>query len=615
MKKLILALLILLPALVSAQDFKHRYFHYDQYYDAGVAGASSFQIIANTIDTADNRAICISGGGLCFSGNRGGYIAFYGNEYGTTGGALQFGSAGGFNFFSSSASNGISFSNSNSIMGLRIIMPSDTTSYIGFGPNVASTFVGTIRSSRDTDGTDDDILQLTAGGSSTMSGTRGAYIQLEGADVGAANAGGDINIVGGVGAASTAGNYPIITIRNDTADGSDWGQVCIGGGGTCNAAISTGIRGGEIRVYGNETPSIGGNVELLTGNGGYLSFWTGDNDSALTRERWRVPVDANNVNADLAFGPGGATANGAIRALTNDGSDAGTLYLCGGGGLNALCASTTRGAYIALQGDDVGGAGAGGGMTLEAGTGTTGTIKFNTAGLARWAVDASGNLAQDATNGGNIVFGKPSTGIFQGTADGTDNLETIIGGGGSYGNTRGATVYVDGTDFGGAGVGGTLKLVAGDGTNGFVRLQTQGNDVSFYDEDRNGLDMRVKTIEEELTIAVGEGAAGKVTAGNICPSGLILGINARVTQAPGGGATTVDIGCTGSGNLDQFCDGVSTAAGTTCTYPLNGDGTNAIGWAQKAATTATVTTDANVTTSDMKVRVITYYIAFTAPAS
>jgi ATP-dependent protease HslVU (ClpYQ) peptidase subunit len=125
----------------------------------------------------------------------------------------------------------------------------------------------------------------------------------------------------------------------------------------------------------------------------------------------------------------------------------------------------------------------------------------------------------------------------------------------------------------------------------------------------------LKSITEELTIAVGQGAAGVTTSGNLAPANAdIRSTVVRVTQAPGGGATTFDVSVTGSANPDELIDALSTALNTTGTSQANNDGTQ-LPIQNGSATTLTVTTDANVTTSDMKVRIVTFYENFTPPTA
>jgi hypothetical protein len=333
--------------------------------------------------------------------------------------------------------------------------------------------VFTIRG-RTADGDDDSILQITAGGASTMSGTRGAYVQLEGEDVGGANSGGNINIVGGVGASNT--DYPIVTIRNDSADGSDWGRIAISAGGA-----ATGNRGSLITLYGEQSAVNAGSIningadaagqirlvthaayrvtiadtsssdypEMYFGDATYdagvatIRFNTtdGDDDGTLrilggnlaaaggtpsgTRGAYIIlqGQDVNNTNrgGDITIASGAGLAAypplATIRTDTVNGSDWGSVEIYASDTIG-----TARGASIILLGDDFGGAGVGAGMTLEAGTGTAGTIKFNTVGTNKWTLEADGDLVNNATTGGNLIFNRDLYGLV-------DKINTVAAAG------------------------------------------------------------------------------------------------------------------------------------------------------------------------------------------
>lgn len=121
-------------------------------------------------------------------------------------------------------------------------------------------------------------------------------------------------------------------------------------------------------------------------------------------------------------------------------------------------------------------------------------------------------------------------------------------------------------------------------------------------------EIRELVIHELLTVAVGTGAAGVVTAANLAPANsTILGVMVRVTQAPGGGATTIDIGRTGGGNTDEFIDGIATGLGTTGTFAANHDALTTGPVLNAADDTLTLTTDADVLVTDMKVRIAVFY--------
>lgn len=129
----------------------------------------------------------------------------------------------------------------------------------------------------------------------------------------------------------------------------------------------------------------------------------------------------------------------------------------------------------------------------------------------------------------------------------------------------------------------------------------------------NGAVYQIKSVSEAVTVSVGNGAAGVNTSGNLAPKGTLLGCVFRVTQAPGGGATTLDIGITG-GDADGLISGASCdvldETGDSDTY-----GTIPYSPKVRTATTLTLTTDANVTDTDMIVRVTVFYAELTAPTS
>jgi len=122
-------------------------------------------------------------------------------------------------------------------------------------------------------------------------------------------------------------------------------------------------------------------------------------------------------------------------------------------------------------------------------------------------------------------------------------------------------------------------------------------------------------VSEEVTIAVGQGAGGVATSGNLAPANsLIWGVTVRCTDAAGGGATNYDVGITGSGNADELIQNAGVSLGNTAVSPGGNDGTQ-LPIANGSATTLTITTDSNVTVDDMKVRIVVYYSDFSASTS
>lgn len=110
------------------------------------------------------------------------------------------------------------------------------------------------------------------------------------------------------------------------------------------------------------------------------------------------------------------STGGVIRTDTVDGTDNKQIIINGGGG-----AASNRGAQISALGNEV--AAVGGSIFLQSGNISSGSIfaRFTNAssifgirnvsdGLM-WSFNNSGDLTQDATNGGNIVFSRTNTGV------------------------------------------------------------------------------------------------------------------------------------------------------------------------------------------------------------
>ncbi|KKN24056.1 hypothetical protein LCGC14_0898800 [marine sediment metagenome] len=128
----------------------------------------------------------------------------------------------------------------------------------------------------------------------------------------------------------------------------------------------------------------------------------------------------------------------------------------------------------------------------------------------------------------------------------------------------------------------------------------------------NGESESYRARTEEITIAVGTGAAGVISAADLFqPNSIILSVHARVTQAPGGGATTMDIEATGLA-ADDLIVNMPTTLNLTGNSIVNSDGTHDGPFYNKNTRTLTIKTNFNVTGSDMKVRVCVNYIVLWA---
>ena len=134
----------------------------------------------------------------------------------------------------------------------------------------------------------------------------------------------------------------------------------------------------------------------------------------------------------------------------------------------------------------------------------------------------------------------------------------------------------------------------------------------------SGSQLAYTIIAEEVTIPVSSGNTPVVvSSSNLAPANSIIkAVACRVTQAPGGGATVVSVGRTNGGNTDEFIDEIAVAIGTTGHNVANSDGTlTYTNMLQAAADTFDITTDADVTGSDMKIRIVVWYEQVTSPTS
>jgi hypothetical protein len=167
--------------------------------------------------------------------------------------------------------------------------------------------------------------------------------------------------------------------------------------------------------------------------------------------------------------------------------------------------------------------------------------------------------------------------------------------------------------------GGWPELRRGD-VSEFSTLYFVGNssEYGFRPAVYNGAGCVTKILTEEVTIPVGSGNTPVVTSSsNLAPANSIIkAVAVRVTQAPGGGATVVSVGRTNGGNTDEFIDDISTALGTTGNSVANNDGALAAEDMWNASVdTFDITTDADVTDSDMKIRISVWFDQVTAPTS
>jgi len=126
--------------------------------------------------------------------------------------------------------------------------------------------------------------------------------------------------------------------------------------------------------------------------------------------------------------------------------------------------------------------------------------------------------------------------------------------------------------------------------------------------------LRLKYWFEEITIPVGQGSAGVLSTGNAFFDGtLVFAVGARVTQAPGGGATSWSLRREGAAG-PEFAQNRPVTLGTLANwYSHFYTGYDKVLF-QTANQRMQVNTNLNVTISDMKVRVVHIYWLLEPPS-
>lgn len=291
------------------------------------------------------------------------------------------------------------------------------------------------------DGADTNSFELGGGGANAAG--RGAWLALTGADYGGANLGGravfhlsddtyDTNITlgkidGNVGTAitvtSAAANDTMTMFKGINARTATSGDIRLytysdAAGGAFVLSGTPTFTSGAISALTRQYSGARGAAAIEQVNGN-LYFWNVTSGNA--KKRWTIPATATDTVADWVFGDANTASTVAtIRGARADGSDDGILELLAGG-----ATGNGRGAGIKLYGNEV--SGVEGQLYITAGATVRGHMYLQTAananmyfqnrGSTRWKLeDNTGAWAQDASNGGNIVFAKASTGIDLGGA-------------------------------------------------------------------------------------------------------------------------------------------------------------------------------------------------------
>lgn len=122
-------------------------------------------------------------------------------------------------------------------------------------------------------------------------------------------------------------------------------------------------------------------------------------------------------------------------------------------------------------------------------------------------------------------------------------------------------------------------------------------------------------ICEELTIPVGQGGSGVNTTIQVPNECDVIEVSAVVSKSPGGGALTFNLARTSNANVDEFLSGISTTLNTSASKK-QGDGDNTpMPIYNSAADTLVLTTNNNVTISEMKVKLCIYYRQYIKPSN
>lgn len=251
------------------------------------------------------------------------------------------------------------------------------------------------------------------------------------------------------------------SLNANTAAGTDNNAMCLsGGGGTCGdiaRGASVTYNGDEVGLGYTSSLIYEAKNSIFQTDNGTLSWILGASNDL---------VQNGITGGDLIF----SRVNAGIKAATNDLN----LHLSAG---TAMEGST--GAWIRVQGIDVGGPALGGGIALNA-VGPNGNIMFSTQSPNRgfdfrmdgdtvWSMETGGHLIQDATDGGSIIINRDVTGIRTATND----ISLYFNASDTYAGANGGFIYATGIDFGGVGLGGGVNV----GARGDVGSIILSNDV------------------------------------------------------------------------------------------------------------------------------------------
>lgn len=346
----------------------------------GIAGLTSDLIFEqnstigrNTADGSDNGSLILSGGGAVGI-TRGAYVTVYGNENPALPGVVRLVSgnvSGGYTEILTGSSiprlrvlesgriligptlpadDGTSDLQLNGVFkitsfsGIGIVLQNDTSDSLEKNSRIAvghysnseeplGLIMGISRSETNSvrigggsaiNNASTSVAIYTASNSTTVSGTERFLINsagriLMGPTLPTDDGTSALQVNGTV---SQAGDHVFTTssvIRRNTADGSDDGVMILTGGGAEGV-----IRGGYIRLFGNEATNFGGNAQIIAGDvsTGNILFYTGEahvRQKILNsgRNLMGATLPADDSGYDVIIGSNGLKVNGKITGNGN----------------------------------------------------------------------------------------------------------------------------------------------------------------------------------------------------------------------------------------------------------------------------------------------------------
>jgi hypothetical protein len=226
--------------------------------------------------------------------------------------------------------------------------------------------------------------------------------------------------------------------------------------GTSTSTVRFGIYGAANRLFIGRDFTPNANIQCDAGNATAFTqkFTAGSTtgtastdgfDIGITsagvaelRQREALSLDIYTNNSlrwsVLSSGQLQFSSTGIIRSSTADGTDNQGLYLAGGGD-----ADSSRGAFVALNGNESAGGPGVGAVQISSGATATGSlaIRFSTNTGDVWSIPGTGR---------QLVFLDGDGTIRSNTADATDNRRLFLQGGGGNGSSRGGSVVISGNE-------------------------------------------------------------------------------------------------------------------------------------------------------------------------